>query len=80
MKHTGELTGGANHVGLGTDMDGGLGQEQIPVEIETSRDLDKLADALYLSGFGATVVPGIMGRNWLRVFERNLQPHVAARR
>jgi membrane dipeptidase len=62
----------AAHVGLGTDMDGGLGREQIPVEIETSADLHRVADALSGASFGDEDVAAIMGENWTRFFSRNM--------
>ena len=68
MKHICDLLGDATHVGIGTDMDGGLGREQIPVEIETSADLPRLADALSSGGFPDEAVRGIMGENWMRFF------------
>ena len=37
VRHFCDLAGDAQHVGLGTDMDGGLGRDEIPVEIRTSR-------------------------------------------
>jgi membrane dipeptidase len=67
-KHMCDLIGDADHVGIGTDMDGGLGREQIPEEIETSADLPRLADALSSAGFSDDAVRGIMGENWLRFF------------
>jgi membrane dipeptidase len=72
VKHICDLTGSAAHVGLGTDMDGGLGREQIPVEIETSADLPRVAEALAAAGFGDTDIAAIMGENWLRFFAKNL--------
>jgi membrane dipeptidase len=72
VRHICDLAGDAAHVGIGTDMDGGLGREQIPVEIKTSADLPKMAHALSLSGFGDSDVKGIMGENWLRFFREHL--------
>jgi membrane dipeptidase len=72
VKHICDLAGDATHVGIGTDMDGGLGREQIPVEIQTSADLPKVADALSSAGFSDADVSGIMGENWLRFFRLNL--------
>lgn len=72
MKHICDLTGSAAHVGLGTDMDGGLGREQIPVEIETSADLPRVADALAAGGFSDHDVNAIMGENWVRFFSKHL--------
>ncbi|HEY2589179.1 MAG TPA: membrane dipeptidase [Tepidisphaeraceae bacterium] len=68
MKHMCDLIGDAAHVAIGTDMDGGLGREQIPKEIETSADLPRVADALAAAGFSDPDVLGIIGGNWLRFF------------
>jgi len=72
IHHVCQITGSADHVGIGTDMDGGLGREQIPVEIETSADLPKLAGALGADGFADSQVAAIMGGNWLRYLAKNL--------
>ena len=53
-------------------MDGGLGREQIPAEIQTSADLPRVADALSAAGFGDADVARIMGGNWLHFFARSL--------
>jgi membrane dipeptidase len=70
IKHICDLTGSTNHVGLGTDMDGGLGREQIPIEIETSADLPRVAEALHAAGFSGEQTDQIMGGNWLRYFRQ----------
>ena len=72
VKHMCDLIGDADHVGLGSDMDGGFGAEHIPAEIRTAADLPKIADALTAAGFNTTEVNGIMGDNWLRFFRENL--------
>ena len=72
IRHICDLVGDAGHVGLGTDMDGGLGREQIPQEIETSADLPKVADALRQAGFSDGDIAGILGGNWLRFFRSHL--------
>jgi len=72
MKHMCDLAGDARHVGLGTDMDGGVGRDDIPQEIVSSADLPKVAGALSNAGFSDEDVRGIMGENWLRFFEQNL--------
>ena len=68
MKHMCDLAGDAKHVAVGTDMDGGLGREQIPVEIETSADLPRLGDALSKAGFDDDAIRGILGGNWMNFF------------
>jgi membrane dipeptidase len=72
MKHVCNLTGTARHVAIGTDMDGGLGREQIPVEIQTSADLPKVADALNSAGFPDADIAQILAGNWTSFFRRNL--------
>jgi membrane dipeptidase len=72
IKHMCDLIGNANHVGLGTDMDGGLGREQIPIEIETSADLPRVAEALSSEGFNDKDTANIVGNNWTNYFARNL--------
>ncbi|CAN5412503.1 membrane dipeptidase [soil metagenome] len=74
VKQICDLAGSANHVALGTDMDGGLGRELIPVEIETSADLPRVGDALSSAGFGDDEVQNILGENWLTFFAAHL-PH-----
>jgi membrane dipeptidase len=72
VKHICNLAGNSDCVSLGTDMDGGLGRELIPVEIATSADLPKLGDALSSAGFGDDDVKKIIGENWIRFFRRHL--------
>ena len=71
-RHLCDLAGDAAHIGIGTDMDGGLGRNEIPVEITTSGDLPRLADALSVGGFADAAVAGIMGDNWMRFFAAHL--------
>ena len=72
IRHICDLLGNSNHVGLGSDMDGGLGREQIPHEIVTSSGLPRIASALTLSGFSNDDIEKIMGGNWLRYFANHL--------
>jgi membrane dipeptidase len=72
VRHICDLTGSAKHVGIGTDMDGGLGREQIPVEIRTSADLPRMAEALSAAGFDDSDTMAVMGKNWLNYFSRAL--------
>jgi membrane dipeptidase len=72
VKHVCDLAGDAEHVGIGTDFDGGVGREQIPVELTSAADLPRVAEALAGAGFDDRAVAGVMGRNWLRFFRENL--------
>ena len=72
LKHMCDVIGDARHVGIGTDMDGGLGRDQIPVEIQSSADLPRIADALNKGGFDDSAVNNILGQNWIRFFSTAL--------
>jgi membrane dipeptidase len=72
VRHICDLLGSASHVGLGTDMDGGLGREEIPTEIASSADLPRVAEALSEAGFGDDDVRKIMAGNWTEFLGRAL--------
>jgi membrane dipeptidase len=72
IQHICDLAGSCKHVAIGTDMDGGLGRNEIPVEIQTSADLPLLAAHLADRGFADRDVAAIMSGNWIRFFNENL--------
>ena len=55
---------GADHVGFGSDLDGGFP----PHGLEDLRGLPNLTSALIDLGFSDEELRGILGSNWLRVF------------
>ncbi len=67
--HIAQLVG-VNHVGIGSDLDGGIGREVIPQGMDSVADLPRIADALADAGFDAPAIAAIMGENWLRVLKR----------
>lgn len=72
IDHVCQLAGNAQHVGIGSDIDGGFGRDETPVELDTVADLAKLADALRSSGYKEQDVVNIMGGNWRRFLEHAL--------
>lgn len=72
VKHICEVAGDSDHVGIGSDFDGGFGSESIPAELDTIADLPKIADAFTEAGFSEKEVNGILGENWLRLLNRTL--------
>jgi membrane dipeptidase len=71
-RHICDIAGNTAHVAIGTDMDGGLGRNEVPIEIETSADLPRIAAALSTAGFRADEIKAIMGENWRTFFARTL--------
>jgi len=72
VDHICQIAGNARHVGIGSDLDGGFGTEQTPLEIDTIADLQKLAPILKARGYGDEEVAGIFHGNWLRFFSEVL--------
>ena len=72
VKHMCEVAGDSEHIGIGSDLDGGFGSESIPAELDTIEDVPKIADALAANGFSEKQVDGMMGENWLRFLSRTL--------
>jgi membrane dipeptidase len=67
-----QIAGGAKHSAIGSDLDGGFGTEQTPLDLETIADLQKLAGALDRRGYARADVAGIFHGNWLRFFTEAL--------
>lgn len=60
------LAGNARHVGIGSDLDGGFGIEQCPVEIDTIADLQKIGTLLGRRGYTDADVDAITHGNFVR--------------
>jgi len=67
-----QLTGSADHAGIGTDFDGLFGYPDVPLEINTIADMQKLALKLLEKGYTEEDVHKIFHGNWLRMLERIL--------
>jgi membrane dipeptidase len=74
VRHVDHLVGlvGPDHVGLGSDLDGGFRTEKAPRGISSVADLPKIGDALSALGYGEPDVAKILGGNWMRVLRRAL--------
>jgi membrane dipeptidase len=68
-----QLVGGANHIAIGSDFDGGFGVEGIPREFDSSADLYKIGEALLKKGYPEPDVRNIMGGNWVRLLSKVLK-------
>jgi membrane dipeptidase len=72
IDHLCQLAGDAQHVGIGTDFDGGFGIEHVPAEIDSIADLPKLLPMLSDLGFTAANLEAIASGNFLRVIKSAL--------
>jgi membrane dipeptidase len=69
IEHVCELAGNTNHVGIGSDLDGGYGTEQCPHDLDTIADLQKLGPILSSRGFSDEDVTAVIHGNWIRYFK-----------
>ena len=72
IDHICQLAGNANHVGIGTDLDGGFGKEQCPSEIDTIADLQKIPELLAQRGYSNGDIQQIMHANFIDFLRQNL--------
>jgi membrane dipeptidase len=63
-----QLAGNARHAGIGTDLDGGFGREQSPLDLDTIADLQRLPELLRRRGYKEDAIEGIRYGNWVRFF------------
>ena len=70
MDHICQLAGNANHVAIGSDLDGAFGKEQSPYDIETIADLQKIPTLLKKRGYSDADVVNVTSGNWLRFLRR----------
>jgi membrane dipeptidase len=71
MDHICQIAGNANHIGIGSDLDGAFGTEQCPADITTIKNLNKLTDSLSIRGYFNQDIKKIMHGNWLNFLRKN---------
>ncbi|HEV3344583.1 MAG TPA: membrane dipeptidase [Pirellulales bacterium] len=69
MDHVCQLAGNARHAAIGTDLDGGFGREQSPLDLESIADLQRLPDMLRRRGYSESDVEGITHGNWVGLLQ-----------
>jgi len=72
IDHVCQIIGDARHAGIGTDLDGGFGANDIPTPLDSIADLPLIAGALRERGYSEADVAGIMGGNWVELLRRAL--------
>ena len=70
IDHVCQLAGNALHSGIGSDLDGGFGIEQTPVDLDTIADLSRLPDMLAKRGYSHADVENILHGNFLRLLKK----------
>ncbi|MBW1658193.1 dipeptidase [Flavobacterium quisquiliarum] len=65
MDHICQLAGNANHIGIGSDLDGAFGTEQCPYDLDTIADLQKLVLIFKNHGYSDEDLKKIFHQNWI---------------
>ena len=73
IDHICQLAGSAKHVGIGTDLDGGYGTEQTPMDLNSIADLQTIPGLLRNRGYSESDIEGIMWRNFVDFLRRVLK-------
>jgi membrane dipeptidase len=66
IDHIAQLAGSVRHIGIGSDLDGGYGTEQTPMDLKSIADLQKLVSILQRRGYSQADIAAIMHGNWIR--------------
>lgn len=66
MDHICQIAGNADHIGIGTDLDGAFGQEQSPHDLDSIADLRKLKSLLAARGYLEEEITKVLSGNWIR--------------
>ncbi|MGD2176226.1 MAG: membrane dipeptidase [Anaerolineae bacterium] len=72
IDHVCQVVGNAEHVGVGSDFDGGFGADDTPAALDTVADLGRIGPALGEAGYDEAHIEAILGGNWLRMLRRTL--------
>lgn len=72
IDHICQMAGSARHCGIGSDLDGGYGNEQTPQDLDTIAGLRQLIPLLEGRGYSQSDIEGIMHGNWLRILKQAL--------
>jgi membrane dipeptidase len=67
-----QLVGSVDHVGIGSDFDGGFGLESVPEDVNSIADMIRISDLLERRGYSQMDIEKIFNGNWLRILERSL--------
>ncbi len=70
IDHICQIAGNANHVGIGSDADGAFGTEQMPQDLQSIADLQRLVGILGRRGYSASDIEGIFSGNFLGFLRR----------
>lgn len=72
IDHMCQIAGSTKHVAIGSDLDGGFGNERTPLELNAYADVQRLAEFLEKRNYSTADIELIFYGNWLRFFTEAL--------
>lgn len=69
IDHIAQLTGSDRHVGIGSDLDGGFGKDNMPQPLDHIGDILQLHTILQNRGYSDAAQRNIFHDNWLRIMK-----------
>lgn len=72
IDHICQIAGNTRHVGIGSDLDGGFGTEQTPLDLDSIADLGRIGGMLAHRGYSAADIEGIYYKNFVDFLRRTL--------
>ncbi len=72
IDHVCQIAGNTRHAAIGSDLDGGFGNEQTPHDLNTIADVQKLGGVLEKRGYRDEDIDRIFSGNWLRLLGASL--------
>ncbi len=68
IDHICQMAGNTDHCAIGSDLDGGFGNEQTPSDLKSIADLQRMDELLSNRGYSDEDIEKIFNKNWLRSF------------
>ena len=70
IDHICQLAGDSKHVAIGSDLDGGVGTDEFPADLDTIGDLQRFDDRLSDRGYSHDAISGILHGNWIEFLRK----------
>ena len=65
-----QLAGDSKHVAIGSDLDGGVGADEFPAELDTITDLQRFRGLLQSRGYDDNAAADILHGNWIEMLRK----------
>jgi membrane dipeptidase len=72
IDHICQIAGNANHIAIGSDLDGGYGSEQCPYDVKTIADLQRIPEIIRKRGYSEDDIQAITSGNLIRFIRKIL--------